>query len=361
MLLLRRPSSAKRWATASLLVAMSTPLACSHEENGSAVAQTREKVGRYERLKVPPHMKPMVGADPVMVPMGRAGHRKKRVADTDLRPKPGRVGAFRVPCGYSHMNFDDPIVHPRKPGMAHLHAYFGNTRVHAHTTPSKLERRGRSTCKGGILDRSAYWVPAMLDGSTGYAVRPLRMLVYYKSGHHGVDAAGIRPIPRRLRMIAGTTPATPRAWYAKWTCRSMRGSRPVMVHTLASPTIPRDCPYGNMIEQVVHFPQCWDGKRLDSGDHRSHMAYAKDGCPQSHPVALPAVSYKVAYRVPRKGTMHRWRLASDPTGTTTPGGTNHADFVNAWDPGVQRTFVESCVTRGYDCGGRLLGNGQILY
>lgn len=30
------------------------------------------------------------------------------------------------------------------------------------------------------------------------------------------------------------------------------------------------------LELHVTFPDCWDGVRLDSPDHRSHMAYSRD-------------------------------------------------------------------------------------
>jgi hypothetical protein len=33
------------------------------------------------------------------------------------------------------------------------------------------------------------------------------------------------------------------------------------------------CP-GGSVEMRVYFPQCWDGSRLDSPDHRSHITYA---------------------------------------------------------------------------------------
>ncbi|WP_309624448.1 DUF1996 domain-containing protein [Methylibium sp.] len=49
------------------------------------------------------------------------------------------------------------------------------------------------------------------------------------------------------------------------------------------------CLVGDELWQGVFFPQCWDGKNLDSPDHKSHMAYPSDGgCPRSHPVALPS-------------------------------------------------------------------------
>lgn len=50
---------------------------------------------------------------------------------------------------------------------------------------------------------------------------------------------------------------------------------------------------------------CWDGKNLDSPDHKSHVAYPIDGphafdgmgvggqCPESHPVKIPQIMLEV--------------------------------------------------------------------
>lgn len=62
----------------------------------------------------------------------------------------------------------------------------------------------------------------------------------------------------------------------------------------------KPCPGG--IRVTVIFPSCWDGKSLDSPDHRSHVAYAPgnqalagDRCPSTHPVRIPQVMYEVMY------------------------------------------------------------------
>ena len=57
------------------------------------------------------------------------------------------------------------------------------------------------------------------------------------------------------------------------------------------------------IRATVIFPSCWDGKNLDSPDHRSHVAYppgskgglAGDKCPDTHPVRIPQVMYEIMY------------------------------------------------------------------
>ena len=62
---------------------------------------------------------------------------------------------------------------------------------------------------------------------------------------------------------------------------------------------PKPCPGG--IRSTIIFPQCWDGKNLDSPDHKSHMAYASGAvmggttCPTTHPIRTPQVMYEVMW------------------------------------------------------------------
>jgi len=64
--------------------------------------------------------------------------------------------------------------------------------------------------------------------------------------------------------------------------------------TWAFPSKP--CPGG--IRSTIIFPSCWDGKNLDSPDHKSHLAYSGTGglgfgsCPTTHPVRVPQVMYE---------------------------------------------------------------------
>jgi hypothetical protein len=48
--------------------------------------------------------------------------------------------------------------------------------------------------------------------------------------------------------------------------------------------------------------RCWDGKNVDSPDHKSHVAYPSSGtfestgpCPATHPVRLPQLMYEVMW------------------------------------------------------------------
>ena len=79
------------------------------------------------------------------------------------------------------------------------------------------------------------------------------------------------------------------------------------------------------------FPMCWDGKNLDSPDHRSHMAYPTKyntgDCPATHPVRLPALFFEAFYSIAKfpHGTGRQPFVLSngDPTGYGF-----HGDFVS---------------------------------
>ena len=269
------------------------------------------------------------------------------------------TGAFRTACMFSHMNFDDPIVYPGQPGRSHLHAYFGNTVANAGSTRQSVETTGNSTCRGGILNRSAYWVPALVDTRSGRPVAPTENSIYYKTGYTGVPAALVQVPPAGLRMIAGDMTASSKQPIPMgWWCSDV--SYPM------SDAIPANCTAGHDLVMVLGFPQCWDGVNLDSANHKSHMAYptgnTANGCPASHPVPVPEITYNVHYPVYTTGETAYWRLSSDMYGTSIPGGFSaHGDWMNGWQPEAIRTFVVNCDNRPADCHAHLLGDGREIY
>ena len=290
--------------------------------------------------------------DTSALPARAAGSSKVQLQNTSEQPVASDgTGAFRTVCSFSHMLFDDPIVYPGQPGAAHLHAFFGNTGADANSTTSSISGSGNSTCRGGIANRSAYWVPALI-APDGKPVKPRSIEIYYKSGYYGVKASAVKPMPEGLRMIAGSAKSSSTQRYAYWGCHENYIGKPGSIPS---------CGSTDSVTMVVEFPQCWDGKNLDSADHTSHMAYAQNGCPASHPVPIPAITFNVLYAAPSGGTAG-YRLASDMYSTSLPGGFSaHADWWNGWDPAVSKTFVERCVNPALDCHSHLLGDGRELY
>lgn len=273
------------------------------------------------------------------------------------------TGDFRTRCSPSHFAFDDPIVFPGQSGRSHLHVFFGNTGANANSTASSLMTTGNSTCVGGTINRSSYWVPAMIDTRTGLPIVPDDSDFYYKSGYRGVQPAQVNPMPAGLRMIAGDPRNTADlGWESPYTF-VCHGSD--QEHTRGR-VIP-DCPVGMQVELSIAFPQCvaldpvTRSPLLDSPDHKSHMAYGvPGGCPPSHPHALPEVSFHVLFPVRVVGETRYWRLSSD-TYTGPAGYSAHADWFNGWRKDISDIWGTLCVHAGNDCGSHLLGNGLSVY
>jgi len=236
---------------------------------------------------------------------------------------------FTSNCRLSHSSNDDPIMHPGMPGMSHNHSFFGNVSTNALSTLASLRRAGTTCQRRG--DRAAYWAPTLVDPS-GKLVQPENASVYY-------IRATVKPVhafPAGLRMIAGNMHATEPQRYIAWSCGPVSGRSP----SRSVPTCPNRADTG--LQLTVTFPDCWNGRTIDSADHKSHMAYAAGGlCPSSHPVTVPAMSLTIRYAV-RGG--HGYHLSS--------GGpySGHADFVNSWNERELVRLVRNCLNAGRQCG-----------
>lgn len=271
------------------------------------------------------------------------------------------TGDFRFICSASHYAYDDPIVYPGQSGASHLHMFFGNSTTDANSTYESLRTNGGGSCQGGPLNRSAYWAPALLDG-TGNVLVPSYATVYYKGTFGGV--AGIQSIPalpRGLRMIAGHNMASPSSSTGfNWYCESGAGSKTQTIHS---------CPAGDKIGAVLQYPQCWDGVNLDSANHRSHMAYlyydpnsGQPTCPSTHPVHVPEFTLGIWFPMPAGQNVSAWQLASDTMAgmTHAPGSTFHADWIGAWDDTIMTKWVSTCIHGLLNCGGGQMGDGSVL-
>ena len=291
---------------------------------------------------------------------------------------PDVVGAFRFLCAPSHNAADDPIVYPGQPGKSHLHTFFGNTGTNAFSTYQSLRTSGGGTCNN-MLNRSAYWVPAMMTPA-GKVVMPNYVSIYYKRRPDTdpfckTEGIACIALPRGLRYVFGYNMANPASGATpEWVCDNN--------NTVTGPfkTIPeaaKTCPVGAMLGARLSSPSCWDGKNLDSADHRSHMAFTSYGnwgyqkCPATHPYVLPTFSiaawYKVDGTLDRSGDMaadaRTWYLSSDRMAGMawqTPGTTFHSDWFGAWDDSIMQLWTAHCINKLLNCSGGDLGNGQQL-
>ncbi|MCH2157786.1 MAG: DUF1996 domain-containing protein [Oleiphilaceae bacterium] len=293
-------------------------------------------------------------------------------SDEAFSERDDQTGAFRTHCLESHESKDDPLLYPNIPRATHSHVFFGNPDVDAFTTSDSLRTSISTTCDGLILNRSAYWVPALYD-AFGERITYVEPLFYYKTGYH-VPARSIQVPPPNLKMIAGQamTDALQSTQVVKFRCASWVSNQiwfdpgDPLDHIAYIP----DCPVDDLLEIRIVFPQCWDGENLESSGFRSHMAYPIEAtppqagtgsCPASHPVAIPEISYNFnIYVTEDTGPSSSWSLSSDMNDALPGGYSAHADWMNGWDEEVMRAVVENCLNPAFECSVGLLADGTRL-
>ena len=248
---------------------------------------------------------------------------------------PGDIPEWVIACPFSHRASDDPIVFPGQPGAAHRHDFFGNETTDASSTLRSL-RKGSTTC-GFRPDRAAYWFPTL--SSSGHVTSPDLVKVYYTSRH--ARPSRIKPFPRGLKVVAGDAHASgPQSLgIVHWDCGE-GGPKENRDH-------PVDCGGGSVQASII-FPDCWDGRRRDSTDHKRHMAYSTDRdddglytCPRKHPLPVPRIKVTIQWPVHDGTTVH---LSSGPPHTL------HGDFFDAWRRQPLRRLIERCLVEQVLCG-----------
>jgi hypothetical protein len=268
---------------------------------------------------------------------------------------PGSAG-WIVSCAYSHSVPDDPIVAPGQSDASHLHDFFANVTTNAASTNDSMTAGG-TNCPKTSGDTAGYWVPALYrNGVQVLAQGPpptgtkagtsgARQQFYYRNNLNGYHPSAIKTIPADLRIIAGNGKAQSeednyylgRELY--WGCSDNSTGK------LKAP--PASCSTG-IISLHVGFPNCWDGIRMDSPDHKSHMSYPVKNaqgeyvCPATHPVPIPRVIMRLEYPV---GTATGYISLSSGAPYTI-----HGDFWNTWVQSRLNELVDACIDEGLDCG-----------
>lgn len=114
-----------------------------------------------------------------------------------------------------------------------------------------------------------------------------------------------------------------------------------------------NCPGG--VRSQINFPTCWNGKDLDSANHKSHVAYATgssfgnfgSGCPSTHPVQLPLLFLETYWDT--APFANEWRNGKSPfvwsMGDPTGYG-YHADYMMGWPEDTLKKAMSQCTDQG---------------
>ncbi|MET8663431.1 DUF1996 domain-containing protein [Streptomyces tendae] len=281
------------------------------------------------------------------------------------RQKKASTGSFATSCGVNAeglFNSDNLIAAPGVGnGAHHFHDYVGNQANNAFASDEDLAAADTSCADQG--DKSSYYWPVLrlqngiaeqdaqspgggIEGNAGEIVTPAEVTLTFEGNERGK----VTEMPRLLRIITGDAKAFVNGntnANASWSCTGFEDRQLKDKYPL--------CPSDSDVVRTFTFQSCWDGRNIDSANHRTHMAFAAaDGsCPEGFR-AVPRLVQRVVYDVPAPSledggkTVPLFAVDSFPEQLHKPV-TDHSDFINVFDEGLMREMVE-CINSGRECG-----------
>lgn len=263
-----------------------------------------------------------------------------------LAALPATQAFFLIPCWPLSTQRLDPIVNIGTVST-HVHQIAGGD---AFAPVMDYNTTQSSDCTSCMVngDKSNYWVPLLYhdNGDGTYTAVPQHgsASMYYLNEKTRLGSGEtMESFPVGLRVLAGEP--------SKRSGSQAFEDQAVNYKCLDYSGTPTDhkgfpdkfCPDG--VRAEITFPSCWDGKNLDSEDHKSHMAYPTTtfeagACPPTHPhhlVVLKTEWIFETFNYPWKGQNPFVWSHGDPTGFAF-----HADFLMGWEPALLAGAVEDC-------------------
>ncbi|KAF9270754.1 hypothetical protein L218DRAFT_849364 [Marasmius fiardii PR-910] len=267
---------------------------------------------------------------------------------------------LRFPCAQHTVTRADPLI---SPGEVSAHVHQVQTLYSFDfNMPSGMDLQ-QSTCSTCAVkeNKSNYWSPNLYFQSPkngtfkrvaqkpgGFTGNPNGgMVVYY------IQVGQVTAFPKGFRMISGDP-------YLRAYNSSIDDSRSIMMRCLDTDLTSGPDVYGmpttkcrGGIRSQIDFPTCWDGKNVDTANHKDHVRYAKgasfgnfgQGCPSTHPVQLPLLFFETYWDTTpfdnewTEGNGKQpfvWAMG-DPTGFGY-----HADYMMGWPADTLKAAMSQC-------------------
>ena len=179
-----------------------------------------------------------------------------------------------------------------------------------------------------------------LEGNEGEIQRPAVVDLQFRGSPTGKVVA----MPKFLRVLYGDAKAGqngPKNAKASWTCTGFEDKVLMDKYPI--------CPQNSKVKRVHDFPSCWDGKNIDSANHRDHIVFPdQNGKCKKGFKAVPQLRISLTYNIPQNVQKEgRYLVDSFPEEEHNPL-TDHDDFANVMSQQIMNRLV-NCVNTGKKC------------
>jgi hypothetical protein len=179
-----------------------------------------------------------------------------------------------------------------------------------------------------------------LEGNEGEIQRPEKAELEFR----GNPAGKVTAMPKFLRVLYGDAKVSANGTKnAKdsWTCTGFEDRVLINKYPI--------CPQGSKVKRIHDFPSCWDGKNIDSKNHRDHIVDPdQNGKCKRGFKAVPQLRVSLTYNIPQDVQQAgAYAVDSFPEEEHDPL-TDHDDFANVMSQNIMSRVV-NCINKDKTC------------
>ncbi|TCO56727.1 DUF1996 domain-containing protein [Actinocrispum wychmicini] len=179
-----------------------------------------------------------------------------------------------------------------------------------------------------------------LPGNDGVIQRPVRAQLTFT----GSEVGKVTAMPKFLRILYGDAKESqngPKNAKDSWTCEGFENRVLMDKYPI--------CPVGKKVKRIHEFPSCWDGKNIDSTNHRDHIVFpdANGRCGKGFkavPRLVVTLTYDIPHDIQVKG---QYKVDAFPFEKHNPK-SDHDDFANVMTQCIMNRVV-NCINKGRSC------------